>query len=105
MEAKFYACIDAVKIGLWLRKFYDNKVTPIIYIDNIPLLQSIQKDCARTSKAKHVQVKFTWLKKSINFVQLQYKSTSDQLADFLTKITKGPSLKRFLTREMLESSN
>ncbi|CEF61504.1 Reverse transcriptase domain and Integrase,catalytic core domain and Ribonuclease H domain and Ribonuclease H-like domain-containing protein [Strongyloides ratti] len=90
---------------LWLRKFYDNKVTPIIYIDNIPLLQSIQKDCARTSKAKHVQVKFTWLKKSINFVQLQYKSTSDQLADFLTKITKGPSLKRFLTREMLESSN
>uniref|UniRef100_A0A0K0FJL9 PORR domain-containing protein n=1 Tax=Strongyloides venezuelensis TaxID=75913 RepID=A0A0K0FJL9_STRVS len=77
-------------------KFFDYDVKPIVYIDNLPVIQSIEKDGARTSKARHFQVKFEWLKKSLSSIDLQNKSTSEQLAYFLTKLIKVESLRKLL---------
>uniref|UniRef100_A0A0N5CAJ0 Retrovirus-related Pol polyprotein from transposon TNT 1-94 n=1 Tax=Strongyloides papillosus TaxID=174720 RepID=A0A0N5CAJ0_STREA len=101
-ESEFYACIDAIKFALWIKKFFDYDVKPIVYVDNLPVIQSLEKDGARTSKARHFQVKFEWLKKSLSSIDLQHKPTSEQLADFLTKLTKGESLRKLLIGEMLE---
>uniref|UniRef100_A0A0K0EVG6 THOC2_N domain-containing protein n=1 Tax=Strongyloides venezuelensis TaxID=75913 RepID=A0A0K0EVG6_STRVS len=77
-------------------------ILSIVCVDNLLVIQSLEKDGARTSKARHFQVKFGWLKRSLSSIDLQHKPTSEQLADFLTKLIKIESLRKLLIGEMLE---
>uniref|UniRef100_A0A0K0EWN9 Uncharacterized protein n=1 Tax=Strongyloides venezuelensis TaxID=75913 RepID=A0A0K0EWN9_STRVS len=81
---------------------FTSGILPNVYVDNLPVIQSLEKNGARTFNVKHFQVKFEWLKGSLSSIDLQHKPTSEQLADFLTKLIKGESLRKLLMGEMLE---
>ena len=93
MEAKFIACYEASKHGIWLQNF----ITQLRIVDGIekPLrincdnkaAELYSKNNRSSSKSKHIDIKFLVVKERVQSLQVSIKhiSTNSMIADPLTK--------------------
>ena len=91
----------AMQEGVWLRRFVDhlkvysssNSLT--IYTDSQASI-AYSKDLKFHSKAKHIDIKYQFVKDMVaqEGVNLKYISTHDMIADPLTKVTNRETFER-----------
>lgn len=93
MEAEFVACFEASKQGIWLRNFVtclkiiDGVDRPLkLYCDN-KAAELYAKNNRRSSRSKHIDIKFLVVKERVqsNQLAIEHISTNLMIADPLTK--------------------
>ena len=93
MKAKFVALSAAVQEGVWLRQFLEHlRVIPscnslTIMIDS-QMSIAYSKDPKFHSKAKHIDIKYHYVKDMVaqGELTLKYVSTHDMIVDPFTKV-------------------
>lgn len=91
MESELISMTLALKETLWLINLLPELKTGYtslkIYKDNQSTIKYIQNDSNYHPRAKHISIKYHFIKKQIENYQInfEYLQTSDMAADFLTK--------------------
>ena len=101
MEAEFVALSVTVQEGVWLKRFVDHlRVTPssnilTIFTDSQASI-SYSKDPKFHSKAKHIDIKYHYVKDMVaqGGVNLKYIPTHEMIADPLTKVVNRETFDR-----------
>ena len=95
-EAEYVAASETAKEAVWIRRilpdFQQSENRPIVIrCDNQGAIQLTRHPDQR-QKTKHIDVRYHFirLQQEIGEIDIQYVSTTDQLADILTKPLPGP---------------
>jgi hypothetical protein len=96
-EAELYAEAAAINEVKWLAGLL-NEIglptnIPLVYGDN-QSAQALSKNGIKSERTKHVAIKYAYIHSEVEEgrIQLQWISTTKQLADMLTKALSGPAL-------------
>uniref|UniRef100_A0A0K0EMU9 Retrovirus-related Pol polyprotein from transposon TNT 1-94 n=1 Tax=Strongyloides stercoralis TaxID=6248 RepID=A0A0K0EMU9_STRER len=95
-ESELVALTEGIKIVCWTQKLMKiidkDKIKPVVYCDNLPVINAVNRDGSCKSRAKHINISYNWLREQIAEIDLKYCSSNSQKADFLTKPTFGTKL-------------
>jgi hypothetical protein len=90
-EAKYIAAATASCQGLWLSRLIADLLnkevaSPMLYIDNKAAIAHA-KNPGQFDRCKHIQIRYHFLRDCVNngSLRVDHVSTTDQLADMLTK--------------------
>jgi hypothetical protein len=89
-EAEYMSLSEAAKEGIWLESFIgelgENKKGFTLLCDNQGAI-ALAENPSRHRRTKHIDIRYHFIRELIedNSVDISYISTSEQLADFLTK--------------------
>ena len=108
-EAELLALVDGVKKSLPLLKILGDigfKAHMKVWQDNQSTIQIAHKGEGFGAKAKHFRVRHDFLKDLLKeaTISLDYCSSEDMLADFLTKPMSGAHFQRQVSRAMRQDS-
>ena len=107
-EAEYTSATECIKKVLWLRNILIelfNDYRPItIYTDNMASKISLENG-EINSKLKHISIKYHFNRDNIinKRIKLEYKNTSEMLADALTKDTNGSKMRNFTDKIFYKS--
>lgn len=110
-EAEFISLAEASQEALWLKKlvktFYNDIEEFYIYEDNQSCLKLIQNDKYGSTRSKHIDIKYHFVKDLFqrNFFKYLYCPTETMLADLLTKPLPSSRLTKLRTLVGLTSDN
>jgi hypothetical protein len=109
MEAELISCFDAVKEALWLQKLAKElgfKKEPVpIFCDNKSAIYWITNNDF-SDRSKHMSVRLRRISEEVmaGNVRVSFVSTSDQIADMMTKALGKNLHQRFVTKSGLLNS-
>ena len=108
-EAEYYGQSLAAKEAIWLRALLKETGRPangptIIYCDNQGA-QALAKNPEYHTRTKHIDVRWHFIREKVQEgrVKLVYVSTSQMLADSMTKAIKGDAFVQFRKALVLEA--
>lgn len=91
MEAEFMAACDATKELLWLKQFLseigESQINRInLFVDNQAAIKLINNPVYH-KRSKHIDIKYNFIREKVEqgYLGIKHTSSSNQLADFLTK--------------------
>jgi hypothetical protein len=103
-EAEFIAAAMATKEGLWVRKLLgemNGQVQPLdLSVDNQAAIVLISEHTAgQSGRTKHIDVQYQFVRDRYQRGELsiRFVSTTDQMADMMTKQLGGPEFRRHRT--------
>lgn len=103
-EAEYIALSDTTQEAIWLHNFCaELKIVPstpiMIFCDNKGAL-SLAKNGSFSSRTKHINVAFYFVKEKIDarIVQVEYISTKEMVADMLTKAANQKVVEMCVTK-------
>jgi hypothetical protein len=94
-EAELIAFSDMCSNVIWCREFLINqghKMPPArVFQDNQSAIALEEKGTASSERTRHVHIRYFWIKDRIanGEIQVKYLSTSQMIADILTKPLQG----------------
>ena len=94
-EAEYMAACAAAQEAKFLRSilldFGVDQSPTVIHEDNQPAI-NIAENRLTSQRTKHIDIKYHFIREAIDdgIIKLQYVSTTEQLADILTKILPAP---------------
>ncbi|KAG7529891.1 hypothetical protein FFLO_05339 [Filobasidium floriforme] len=107
-EAEYIALDSTLREAIWWRSFttelgMGSDEPTLLYEDNQACIKLAQNPIAH-ARSKHIDVKYHAIREAVESkaVTLQYLSTSDMVADCMTKPLNGPQIKHLASRMGLE---
>ena len=101
MEAEYVEASRAGQEVLWFRRLLSDVGMPqqhptLMYEDNEAAI-SFSKNHTAHDRSKHIDIRHHWLKQMVSdkYIRLQHISTTDQIADVLTKYTPTSPFQKF----------
>ena len=109
-ESELISLSDGINYLIGLKNFIKElkiKINDInIYQDNQSTIQLVNNEFPKSQRTKHINIKYFGIKEKLNNnnLTLQYKKTTEMIADIVTKPVQGNMFKQ-LSNKLLNYKN